>query len=297
MAKSKGKRSSGANDVIPDGGVAVNDSAPAADALPQLEESAFAGLRQKIEQRLKDQSASKQKPKNNKGKSGPSDMPQKKEPAPKPQPKQASNNDKNNKGKKRDRNGEVIAREDKVVSKDKKPASKENQDDVLRQEILALGGTEEDLDLIAGVGSDSEVEDATEKKSKGKSDDASLRKELSSILAAAGQVVPDDLEDDEVEEEEAEEEEASEEDDGEEDDEEEVEDDEDEEPSEDEEPAPAPAAKESKEPAKKEKANKEPTAEVVFPKEFAKLVSITSPIHIYPSNVAISLFDPDPIGT
>ncbi|EHA17927.1 hypothetical protein CBS115989_654 [Aspergillus niger] len=271
MAKSKGKRSSGADNIIPDGGVAVNDSAPGADALPQLEESAFAGLRQKIEQRLKDQSASKQKPKNNKGKSGPSDTPQKKEPAPKPEPKQASNNDKNNKGKKRDRNGEVIAREEKAVSKDKKPASKENQADVLRQEILALGGTEEDLDLIAGVGSDSEVEDATEKKSKGKSDDASLRKELSSILAAAGQVVPDDLEDEEVEEEEAEEAEASEEDDVEEDEEEEAEDDEDEEPSEDEEPAPAPAPKETKESAKKEKANKEPAAEVVFPKEFSKL--------------------------
>ncbi|PYI12552.1 CBF-domain-containing protein [Aspergillus sclerotiicarbonarius CBS 121057] len=270
MAKGKGKRSSGANDTIPDGGVSVNDSNTGADAFPQLEEGAFAGLRQKIEQRLKDQSASKQKPKNNKGNAAPNDTPKKKDHAPKSGPKQAPSNDKNNKGKKRDRNGEVIAREEKDISKNKQPTSKkESQDDVLRQEILALGGTEDDLDLLAGIGSDSEVEDATDKKPKNKSDEASLRKELSSMLAAAGQVVPDDLEDEEEEEEEV----ASDEDDVEED-EDEIEEGEDdaldEEVSEEESPAPAPAPKVSKESAKKEKA-KETAPEVVFPKEFSKL--------------------------
>ncbi|PWY81985.1 CBF-domain-containing protein [Aspergillus heteromorphus CBS 117.55] len=271
MAKGKGKRSSGANEAIPDGGVAVNDSTAGADALPQFAEGAFAGLRQKIEQRLK---AQNDKSKANKGKPAPKEAPKKND-ARKPEPKQAFNNDKNNKGKKRDRSGEVIAREDKKdFAKGKQPVSKkDDQDDILRQEILALGGTEEDLDLIAGVGSDSEVEDAAETKPKSMSDDASLRKELSSMLAAAGQVVPDDLEDDEVEEEEEEEEEDEEEEEEEEtgEEEDELEQGEDEASEEEvsvDEPAPAPALKES---AKKEVAKKEAAPAVIFPKEFAKL--------------------------
>lgn len=276
--KGKGSSSSGANN-IPlgkgvGGGAAAKNPTPAAESLPQLEESAFAGLRQKIEQRLKDQNNAKQKSKNGKGKSAPADTPKKNQPvASKPQPKQTSADDKNNKGKKRDRNGDVIAGEaTKDIGKGK-PKSKEDGDDVLRQEILALGGTEEDLDLLAGVDSESEVEDATEKKSKGKSEDDFLRKELASMLAAAGQVVPDDLEDDEVEGEDEEEEEEEDEDEDEEtggievdaeDDEEDVEEDE-EDASEDEPPTPAP--KEDK------KAVKQAAPENIFPKEFSKLVS------------------------
>jgi hypothetical protein len=56
-----------------------------------------------------------------------------------------------------------------------------------------VGGTEEDLDLLAGVDSESEVEGES-----GKVDD-DLRKQLSSMLEASGHVVPEDLADDEVE--------------------------------------------------------------------------------------------------
>ncbi|PYH44443.1 RNA-binding ribosome biosynthesis protein MAK21 [Aspergillus saccharolyticus JOP 1030-1] len=282
MAKGKGKGfASGANTVVPEGGVALpkntSAAAVAAEALPQLEESAFAGLRQKIEQRLKDQNNAKQKSKNGKGKSAPADTPKKnQEVASKAESKPAAGNDKNNKGTKRDRNGDVIAAgETKGIGKEK-PKGKEDNDDVLRQEILALGGTEEDLDLLAGVDSESEVENTTGKKSKGKSEEDSLRKELASMLAAAGQVVPDDLEDEEVEEEEEDAEEDDNEDetgdmedDAEVDDEEELvdedEDDAEEEASEDEPPAPAP--KEDK----KEKAAKQAAPENIFPKEFSKL--------------------------
>ncbi|KAJ1713796.1 CCAAT-box-binding transcription factor [Aspergillus flavus] len=271
MAKGKGKRSSGVTAVAPEGG--ANDSNAGANAVPQFEESAFAGLRQKIEQRLKDQNAAKQKPKNNK-KDASNDTPKKNnESTPKFDTKR--NDTYKNKGKKRDRNGEVIAREDKNASgKDKSSKSKEaDQSDALRQEILALGGTEEDYDMLAGVDSESEVEDAknTSKGSGSKSEEDALRKELSGILAAAGQVVPDDIADDEEDEAGQDEEE--------EDDEEDVEDDEvdldsgDENDSEeadqessDEDVPPTPAAKE---PTKNEKAKN--SAEPPLPKEYSKL--------------------------
>ena len=278
MAKGKGKRSSGADTAIPDGGVAVNDSNAGTEAAPQIEESAFAGLRQKIEQRLKDQNNAKQQKSKNKSKGDSKDTP-KKENALKPAPTQDSkkaNND--NKGKKRDRNGDVIAKEEKTSGKSKpsKPSG-EDENDALRQEILALGGTEEDLDLVAGVGSESETEDKADapKKHSNKSNDDSLRKELTNMLAAAGQVVPDDLEDDE---EEGEEEEAD--GDGEEEQEEdgddksdEQEDDAEEEVSDaDEEAAPVPSAKATKESAKKEPVK----SEDYVPKEYSKLVRESS---------------------
>jgi ribosome biogenesis protein MAK21 len=266
MAKGKGKQSSGANSV-PVKGNALKDAPKAdaeADAFPQIEESAFAGLRQKIEQRLKD-GASKQKSKNNKSKPAPVEDAKKPKQSPaKTDSKSKFSSDKNNHGKKRDRNGDVIARDEKKQDKSQKPAAKDG-DDTLRQEILALGGTEEDFEMLAGVDSEDEEDADTSKKSNGKSDDASLRKELSSILAAAGQFVPDDLEDEDVEEEV----------DGDEDDEEVEEDDDEEEESEevaesDESPE-EPPKKEPKQPAKKEVKQSEP--EVVFPKEFSKLVS------------------------
>lgn len=276
MAKGKGKRSSGVNTIVPEGGVPVNDSNIGADA-PQIEESAFAGLRQKIEQRLKDQNSAKQKPNNKKAKATPNDTPKKNNDAvPKPVTKRADTD--KNKGKKRDRNGEVIARDDKNASgKDKSSKSKEaDQTDALRQEILALGGTEEDYDLLAGVDSESEVEDEKDasKGSKSKSEEDALRKELSGILAAAGQVVPDDIADNEEDEAglEDEDEEAEDEDEDEEAEANEYDNDSEEEEelaeheeSSDEDDSPAPAAKESK---KTEKA-KEYTAPL--PKEYSKL--------------------------
>ena len=275
MAKGKGKRSSGADTAIPDGGVAVNDSNAGTEAAPQIEESAFAGLRQKIEQRLKDQNNAKQQKSKNKSKGDSKDTP-KKENAPKPAPTQDSKkaND-DNKGKKRDRNGDVIAKEEKTSGKSKpsKPSG-EDENDALRQEILALGGTEEDLDLVAGVGSESETEDKADapKKQSNKSNDDSLRKELSSMLAAAGQVVPDDLEDDEEEGEEEEEAdgggEEEEEEDGDDESDEQEDDAEQEVSDAEEEASPVPSAKATKESTKKEPVK----SEDYVPKEYSKLV-------------------------
>ncbi|BCR86138.1 RNA-binding ribosome biosynthesis protein MAK21 [Aspergillus chevalieri] len=276
MAKNNNK---GKGSAIPDGGVALNDSNVGGDSLPNFEENAFAGLRQKIEQKLKDQN-SKSK---NKGKGGAKDAPKndtpkkdapapknntKNESAPRAAPKQEPKND--NKGKKRDRNGDVIAREEKSAGKDK--VSKAS-DDTLRQEILALGGTEEDLDLVAGVESEDEVEDVnTSKKSGKKSDDDALRKELSSMLAAAGQVVPEDLKDDEVEEEQEEEADDDEEEEGDGDDEsDEQEEAEEEESDAEEEASPEPSAN-AEEYSKETKKEPVKPEEFVVPKEFAKLV-------------------------
>lgn len=281
MAKNKGKRSSGANANVPDGGVPVNDSNAAGDAFPQLQEGAFAGLRQKIEQKLKDQNAAKQKKNdnknNNKLKEAPKETPKQnnKQAAPTQAAKRGSGADKNNQGKKRDRNGDVIARGGKKETETKpSKSSGMDENDTLRQEILALGGTEEDLDLLAGIESDSEVEGAKEapKKSNNKSDDDFLRKELSSMLAAAGQVVPDDLPDDEAEAEDEEDEE--EEDDEVEDVELDVDEDDFEEGSDgnvssDQEDSPPPTKKETK----KQKGNQDPIQNTL-PKEYAKLVSV-----------------------
>lgn len=272
MAKNNNK---GKDSAIPNGGVALNDSNTGGDSLPNFEENAFAGLRQKIEQKLKDQN-SKSK---NKGKGGAKDalkddIPKKdaptpkkdnnnkKETAPKPAPKQEPKND--NKGKKRDRSGDVIMREEKPAGKDK--ASKSNDDDTLRQEILALGGTEEDLDLIAGAESEDEVEDANISRKSGKSDDDALRKELSGMLAAAGQVVPEDLKDDEVEEEEEEADDDEEEDGDGDDESDEQEQAEEEESDAEVETSPEPLKETRKEPTKSD--------EFVVPKEFASLVCI-----------------------
>ncbi|KAJ5713962.1 uncharacterized protein N7483_011143 [Penicillium malachiteum] len=195
MAKGKGKSASGANQIIPDGGVSISESKPTAD-VPQIDESAFAGLRQKIEQRLKDQSSKAKSKKNNKAATSTEDSQADKETAPKADKSQ----DLSAQGKKRDRNGEVIARDDKKEGKNKagKASKKCADDETLRQEILALGGTEDDLDLVAGI--DSEGEEVEGVQAKG--GDGDLRKELAKMLEAAGHVVPEDLEDDDVEEEE-----------------------------------------------------------------------------------------------
>lgn len=190
MVKGKGKPSSGAKEVATEAPVA----APAADSIVMPDESAFAGLRQKIEQRLKNQNQNSGKGK----KDNKTPAPQKDDSFKKgkPSPAKPSRPQDSAHGKKRDRNGEVIARDEKRSGKDKqekpKGSKKSNSDETLRQEILAMGGTEEDLDLLAGVDSESEVEGEMAK------GDEDLRKQLASMLDAAGHVVPEDLEDDEV---------------------------------------------------------------------------------------------------
>jgi len=248
MVKGKGKRSSGANEIAPEAAA----TAPAADSIVMPDASAFAGLRQKIEQRLKsqNQNTGKGKKDNNKPPAPTADSSTKKgnqSPAKPGRPQDSAQ------GKKRDRNGEVIARDEKKGGKQDKPKApkKRNDDETLRQEILAMGGTEEDLDLLAGVDSESEVEGETAK------GDDDLRKQLASMLEAAGHIVPEDLADDEVEEVEEEQEEP-----------EESEDEIDVEDSEDIAESSGPESDIEEAPAHKTK-----ESEVTVPKEFLKLVS------------------------
>jgi ribosome biogenesis protein MAK21 len=258
MAKGKEKRSSGANEGLQKSGASATESQPA--EMPQFKDGAFAGLREKIEQRLNKQSISKGKKKDNK--------PQPSIETPKKDAPKSGKNQGSAQGKKRDRNGDVIAREQKGDKKKQdKPEGikKSSNNDKLREEILALGGTEEDLDLLDGVDSESEVEGE-------KGGDEDLRKELAKMLESAGHVVPDDLDDEEAEAEQAEAEaEAAAEEEEEEGEEEDIEeaDDGSEADSED---ANEPEESDTEEapPAKPIKAKET----VVIPKEFAKLVSI-----------------------
>lgn len=258
MAKGKEKRSSGANEDLQKPGASATESQPA--EMPQFKDGAFAGLREKIEQRLNKQSTGKGKKKDNK--------PQPSIETPKKDAPKSGKNQGSAQGKKRDRNGDVIAREQKGDKKKQdKPegVKKSSSNDKLREEILALGGTEEDLDLLDGVDSESEVEGE-------KGGDEDLRKELAKMLEAAGHVVPEDLDDEEAEAEqaEAEAEAAAEEEEEEEEEEEDIEeaDDGSEADSEDVN-EPEESDIEEAPPAKPIKAKEA----VVIPKEFAKLVS------------------------
>lgn len=251
MAAGKGKRSSGANEIAP----ATSVSAPAAETMPFMpDESAFAGLRQKIEQRLKNQNQSTGKGKKDNTKPSAA-TPNASANKGKQSPAKPSRPQDSAQGKKRDRNGEVIAREQNKggITKQEKPKAgkKSNDDETLRQEILAMGGTEEDLDLLADVDSESEVEGES-----GKVDD-DLRKQLSSMLEASGHVVPEDLADDEVE-----------------DVEEEIESEDDIEDSEDNAESSGPESDIEEDPAPKVK-----QSESVVPKEYLKLVSCGPPWH------------------
>ncbi|KAJ5343533.1 hypothetical protein MYU51_021611 [Penicillium brevicompactum] len=193
MAKGQGKRSSDANEAAPAAAVA----APAAESTVMPDESAFAGLRQKIEQRLKNQNQNSGKGKKNNNNKAPVPSKDTSDKKGKPPPAKPSRPQDAAQSKKRDRNGEPIARVEKKSGKDQqdkpKGSKKLSSEETLRQEILAMGGTEEDLDLLAGVDSESEVEGETAK------GDDDLRKQLASMLDAAGHVVPEDLADDEVE--------------------------------------------------------------------------------------------------
>ncbi|KAJ5107407.1 hypothetical protein N7456_004082, partial [Penicillium angulare] len=208
MAKGKGKRSSDANESAPDAGASSIESTSTPD-VPQIDESAFSGLRQKIEERLKKQSSAKGKSKKNDKPNATVEVADAKKEKDVPS-KAGKSKDISGQGKKRDRSGEVIARDEKKDGKNKagKSANKSADDATLRQEILALGGTEEDFNLLADVDEEEEVEGVS---AEAKDDD--LRNELSKMLEAAGHVVPQDLEDEEVEEDEEEEDDEDEEED------------------------------------------------------------------------------------
>ncbi|KAK2761552.1 hypothetical protein FQN54_001380 [Arachnomyces sp. PD_36] len=181
MAKSKGKRSAAADGAVQSEGTPSNTSAPQPDSFPELDQSALASLTSRIEQKLKgdaggaskgSQKQASAKTKDNKkdGKASES--------------KSNSKSD-SKKGKKRDRNGELIVGQDKRDKGNGAEVNGGTGDDPLQREILALGGSKEDYELLAGVESDSEVEDilhAAKSKSKGSKSEESLRKDISRMM-------------------------------------------------------------------------------------------------------------------
>jgi ribosome biogenesis protein MAK21 len=209
MTKNKGKRSStGTAPQVGESKVSTDENFISLDA------GALANLTRNIEQKLKD------------GKITPNNKSQKRTNDSKAETKKAPVNDfkdkkitaaktqNSNQGKKRSRDGEVIEKPAKSGS----GKNDQSQDDMLRKEILALGGSKEDFDLLAEVASDSEVEEpASASNKKAESNDDALRKELAQLLKDAGQFNPE-IADDQVEEEQSASEDGSEEEDEEEDD-------------------------------------------------------------------------------
>ncbi|QGA17785.1 hypothetical protein EYB26_005461 [Talaromyces marneffei] len=198
MAKNKGKRSSTGKSSQAEKPHDASESKVSADEnFISLDAGALANLTRNIEQKLKDG----KNPANNKS--------QKRTDNAKTGTKKTSANDfkneknaaaktqNSNQGKKRNRDGEVIEK----PAKNGSVKNDQTQDDILRREILALGGSKEDFDLLAEVDSDSEVEESASGSNKktGSNDDA-LRKELAQLLKDAGQFNPE-ISDDQVDEE------------------------------------------------------------------------------------------------
>ena len=204
MAKSKGKHRSDK-----DKHISQEDSKTdhAAEVDLGFYEGPFAGLRHKIEERLKTQNEPKQSKTNDSNKhknkkankrdsSRNNSTSNAREPKPKASGKQKpavkhAERDNTAKDKKRGRDGEV-KKEGKNSGKDR-PGDADTSDHLYR-EILTLGGNREDFDLLANVDSEEEVEGAVAK-SETKADENLLRNELSEMLREAGHVAPDDLED------------------------------------------------------------------------------------------------------
>jgi ribosome biogenesis protein MAK21 len=144
---------------------AVNESLP---STIEPQNNAFDNLRNKIEAQLQKpgQSKGKDKPKPKKSETKSVDEPKKTKPdAAKPA-----------RGKKRDRSGQILdgdagkttqARgKPRQVNGSKHEDEHEDVDEVFRKEVQALGGTDEDLKLLADAASDSELEEFPEDRSR-----------------------------------------------------------------------------------------------------------------------------------
>ncbi|PGG99901.1 hypothetical protein AJ79_08383 [Helicocarpus griseus UAMH5409] len=153
MTKSKKDRRSSANEAtITAAETPANPPAPNGDSVPDFSAGVLANLTKRIEQRLQGQDGAETKPE--KAKKAPvNDAKKKKDARPQPEAKPD-----NNKGKKRDRNGEVIGPQKAAKGKSAPREEREEQGDTLENEIYAIGGSKEDYDLLAGVDSDSEME-------------------------------------------------------------------------------------------------------------------------------------------
>lgn len=182
--------------------VAKTSTKPGGDSLPKFDENALSALTAKIEKGFggsKDESQIKSDAVNGKQKEGKSDK--------KSKTANAKSKDKVPelvRGTKRDAQGNAKSN-GKAAPKDKSAKSKYQNGDkdaraVLLEEILALGGTEEDLDLVADAFSSDEDE---ETKPAGKTDQ-SFKKDLAAFVAGLGiegAVVAEDDEEEPVEEE------------------------------------------------------------------------------------------------
>lgn len=144
-----------------------------ANSIPSFDESALNALTERIDKGLGKGKAQEQSPKASK------------------QAKKGGKQDKKTPGsrangialgKKRDASGNVIASagDDKAADTTAKGSSER---DILLQEILALGGTEEDLDLLDGVESD---EDAIAENASTSKPDSSFAKDLSQFVKSLG---------------------------------------------------------------------------------------------------------------
>lgn len=262
MAKSKEKRSSGAGASQTDKSSRGGDPKISSEEnFISLDAGALANLTQKIEQRLKNPNGTANKPQKPTGNSTKADT--KKEPRKTSAEKKAPN-PKTNQGKKRNRNGDVIDK----PGKDGKTTQVESEDDILRKEILALGGSKEDFDLLENVNSDSEVEEsATGQNKKAGSDEDALKKELAKLLKDAGQYNPE-IPDDQVTDEEEPESEGEGESEGDEDEDviENSSDDEDD----------GEESRESTHDNEKKKKNAAAETQSQFPKEYSRLVSFSA---------------------
>lgn len=151
-----------------------------AKSAPEPPSATFENLRDKIQARLQAPKHEIVKEKPKKENAGRASKPEKKD---KPASTDAG------RGKKRDRDGKVLnkVKKDEQPSREQpRPRKEEEEDDVLRTEVEALGGTAEDLELLAGAESDSELEGSVkgqpQKSRLTKTDNGGLDKGMKNIL-------------------------------------------------------------------------------------------------------------------
>lgn len=166
---------------------------------PNFDENALNALTERIEKGL-DKTQSKSSKDKDKSSSGKSPQTHKEDKSGKVADKKEGNN---SHGKKRDARGNV--KDEKKGSKKSKDAALSDDRAQLLEEILALGGTEDDLDLVADAFSDEEEEP---EKGTTKASDKTFMKDLAQFAAGLGiesQVVDessDEADDEDVEEQE-----------------------------------------------------------------------------------------------
>jgi len=176
MARKAKKHASGGAEV----------AATKSDSLPSFDEQALTALTSKIEQQFgKGKPPKEQQPTTGKRSSNYE--------SPGTEAKgrgtkgKARTQEKHARGIKRDAHGNAKAADEPAAKRQKKQAKHQNGEErdgraVLLEEILALGGTEEDLDLVADVVSDDEEEGSAPTNST----DKSLRKDLANFVAGLG---------------------------------------------------------------------------------------------------------------